>query len=330
MKRTLGGRPVNAIGLGCMNVSHAYGAPLPPEEGARIVDAALDLGYDHFDTARIYGNGRNEVLVGQVLKGRRDKVFLASKMGIYRDATHRWVDCRPETIRTALEQSLTALGVDHIDLYYMHRPDFTVPIEDSVGAMADLVAEGKIGAIGLSEMSAQTLRRAHATHPIAAMQTEYSPWTRNVEIAVLEATHELGVALVAFSPVGRGALCGVLRDPGELHETDMRRHMPRFQSPNWQHNLALVDRLGEIAQGAGVTRAQLCLGWVLSRADNIVTIPGTTSLAHLAENVARPDWLPDAATIAAVDALFTPSAPAGGRYAPAMEEQVGTENFELV
>lgn len=327
MKRSLGGRHVNAIGLGCMNVSHAYGEPLPPAAGARILDRAIELGYDHFDTSRVYGGGRNETLIGEVLKGRRNKVYLASKIGIHFADGRRWIDCSPAAIRAGLDQSLQALQVDHIDLYYMHRRDFTVPIEESVGAMADLVAAGKIGGIGLSEMSAETLRRAHAVHPIAAMQTEYSPWSRNVEIAVLEATRELGTALVAFSPLGRGALCGELRDPATLVQSDLRNFLPRFQTGNWQRNLVLIDLLGKLAAEAGVTPTQLCLGWVLARAEHIHAIPGTTQIAHLEENVARADWVPGADLIAAVDALFTPTAVSGGRYTEELQSQVETEEF---
>ncbi|MFC3172982.1 aldo/keto reductase [Novosphingobium bradum] len=327
MKRTLGGRSVKAIGLGCMNLSHAYGPPLPPTQGARVLDRALELGYDHFDTSRLYGGGRNEDLVGRVLKGRRDRVFLASKTGIHVADGRRWIDCSPAAIRAGLDQSLTALGVDHIDLYYLHRPDFTVPIEDSVGALADQVRAGKIGAIGLSEMNAQTLRRAHAVYPVAAMQTEYSPWTRNVEIAVLDTARELGVALVAFSPLGRGALCGTLRDPASLVAGDMRRDIPRFQPDHWPRNLVLIDRLAALAGEAGVSAAQLCLGWVLSRGDHVHAIPGTTRLDHVAENLARADWRPDADLVARVDALFDPEAISGGRYPPVLQAQVETEDF---
>jgi aryl-alcohol dehydrogenase-like predicted oxidoreductase len=194
--------------------------------GIALLHRAIDLGYDHFDTARLYGHGHNETLVGQALKGKRDKVFLASKMGIFASGDKRGIDCHPDTIRAELEKSLTLLQTDHIDLYYMHRRDFTVPIEDSVGAMADLIQEGKIGAIGLSEMSADTLRRAAAVHPIAAMQTEYSPWTRQAEIAVIEACRDLGTTFVAFSPVARGALANGVRDPQALEEGDIRKAMP--------------------------------------------------------------------------------------------------------
>ncbi|MBC2667033.1 aldo/keto reductase [Novosphingobium flavum] len=327
MKRFLAGRPVNPIGLGCMGLSHGYGVPLTEERAEDVLLKALDLGYDHFDTARIYGVGRNELLIGRVLGGRRGEFLLASKMGIILDDGPRRIDCSPATIRRECEKSLKALGTDHIDLYYMHRPDYTVPIEESVGAMAELVREGKIGAIGLSEMNATTLRRAVAVHPIAAMQNEYSPWTRNVEIAVIEACAEHGVAMIAFSPVGRGALCGELRDVAGLYEGDLRRPMPRFIGENWAHNLELIDAFVAIAAELGVTPAQLSLGWVLAHGDHLHAIPGTTNLAHLAENVARMDWRPDAATVARINALFVPSAVHGHRYPEALRQQVETEEF---
>jgi len=214
--RPINGRPTNPIGLGCMSLSWAYG-PRPADiDGIALLHRAIELGYDHFDTARLYGEGHNETLVGEALRGRRDKVFLASKMGIFASGERRGIDCRPETIREQLEVSLRLLQTDHIDLYYMHRRDFTVPIEESVAAMADLIKEGKMGAIGLSEMSADTLRRACAVHPIAAMQTEYSPWTRQAEIAVIDACRELGTTFVAFSPVGRGALANGVADPAAV------------------------------------------------------------------------------------------------------------------
>lgn len=327
MQRTIGGRTVKAIGLGCMNVFHAYQPALPWDEAGRLFDRALELGYDHFDTARLYGAGRSEELIGEVLSGRRNRFFLASKMGIFAEDGRRWIDCRPDTIRAELEKSLRALRTDHIDLYYMHRRDFAVPIEESVGAMADLITEGKMGAIGLSEMSAETLRRAHATHPIAAMQSEYSPFARNVEIALLEATRELGVALVAFSPVARGALCGTLRDTSALSPNDIRRQFPRYQGENWAHNLQLVGAFCGLAAETGVTPAQLSLGWVLAKGEHVVAIPGTASLDHLAENLARADWLPTAGMVARIDALFAPGTVAGARYPENLRPQIDTEEF---
>ena len=327
MTRTIAAKPVNPVGLGCMNLSWAYGRPPSVKDGAKLLHRALDLGYDHLDTARIYGLGKNETLIGETLKGRRGEFFLASKTGIIVDGDKRRIDCHPDTIRAACEESLRLLQTDHIDLYYLHRRDFTVPIEDSIGALAELVAAGKIGAIGLSEMSADTLRKASAVHPIAAMQTEYSPWTRQVEIAVLAATAELGTALVAFSPVGRGALANGVHDIAALEETDLRRNMPRFSPENWPHNAALIDRYNALAAAAGVTPAQLSLGWVLAQGEHVHVIPGSANIAHVEENMARYDWRPDAATMAKVDALITNDTVAGPRYPAAMQRTIDTEDY---
>lgn len=325
--RPIAGRPTNPVGLGCMSLSWAYGGRPGDEDGLRLLDRAIEIGYDHFDTARLYGLGHNETQVGKALKGKRDKVFLASKMGIFASGEKRGIDCHPDTIRSELEVSLRLLQTDHIDLYYMHRRDFTVPIEESVGAMADLVREGKIGAIGLSEMSADTLRKAAAVHPIAAMQTEYSPWTRQAEIAVLDACRELGTTFVAFSPVARGVLANGVQDPAALEEKDIRRAMPRFQGDNWTHNYGLVQQFNAIATRAGVTPAQLSLAWVLSRGDHVVAIPGTGKIAHLEENIARWDWAIPAAVAAEVDALINQQTVAGHRYAGAMLPTIDTEDF---
>jgi aryl-alcohol dehydrogenase-like predicted oxidoreductase len=327
MTRTIAGRAVNPIGLGCMSLSWAYGTPPSVEDGAKLLHRALDLGYNHLDTARIYGEGKNETLIGETLKGRRNQFFLASKTGIFVDGKTRRIDCRPEMIRGALEESLRLLQTDHIDLYYLHRRDFDTPIEDSIGELARAVEAGKIGSIGLSEMSADTLRKASAVHPIAAMQTEYSPQTRNPEIAVLDACRETGTTFVAFSPVGRGTLCGLLRDTQSLPEADPRRSWPRFVGENWMKNLVLIDAFGDIARDVGVTPAQLALGWVLSRADHIVAIPGTTNIAHLEENIARSDWRPDAATVASIDALINQDTVAGHRYPAAQQGTIDTEDF---
>ena len=325
--RPINGRNTKPIGLGCMSLSWAYGPRPADEDGIALLHRAIELGYDHLDTARLYGQGHNETLVGQALQGRRDKVFLASKMGIFASGDKRGIDCSPKTIREQLEISLQLLRTDHIDLYYMHRRDFTVPIEESVGAMADLIKEGKMGAIGLSEMSADTLRRAAAVHPIAAMQTEYSPWTRQAEIAVIDACRELGTTFVAFSPVGRGALAKGVDDPAALEQGDLRPGMPRFQGANWQHNLGLVHRFNALATGAGVTPAQLSLGWVLGQGDHIVAIPGTKNIAHLEENIARWDWTIPAELAAQVDALINHQTVAGHRYAAAMLSTIDTEDF---
>jgi aryl-alcohol dehydrogenase-like predicted oxidoreductase len=325
--RTLAGRAVNPIGLGCMSLSWAYSGRPADAYGARLLERALDLGYDHLDTARLYGMGHNETLIGQTLKSHRHRFVLASKMGIFASGDKRGIDCHPDTIRVELEKSLQALQTDHIDLYYMHRRDFTVPIEDSVGAMADLIKEGKVGAIGLSEMSADTLRKAAEVHPIAAMQTEYSPWTRNPELAVLEACRETGTTFVAFSPVARGVLANGVPDPEALESSDIRRTMPRFQGENWASNHELVLAYNAIATRAGVTPAQLSLAWVLSRGEHVVAIPGTAKIEHLEENIARWDWEIPAAVVAEVDALINQQTVAGHRYHEAIRSTIDTEDF---
>lgn len=325
--RTINGRAVNPIGLGCMSLSWAYGTPPSPEDGAKLLHRALDIGYNHLDTARIYGEGRNETLIGNTLKGRRSEFFLASKTGIFVDGDKRRVDCRPEMIRGAIEVSLKLLQTDHIDLYYLHRRDFDTPIEDSVGELARAVEAGKIGSIGLSEMSAETLRKAAAVHPIAAMQTEYSPQTRNPEIAVLDACRALGTTFVAFSPVGRGSLPGTLRDPAALPDGDLRKSWPRFTGENWAKNLELIDAFGALARKTGVSAAQLALGWALAQSDHIVTIPGTANIAHLEENIARADWRPDDHIIAKVDALLNQHTVAGPRYPTGQQRAIDTEEF---
>jgi aryl-alcohol dehydrogenase-like predicted oxidoreductase len=310
-----------------MNIVWGYGLLPSPQDCARLLDQAIDRGYDHLDTARIYGLGKSEELIGEILHERRDRFYLASKTGIRVDGEKRHSDSRPEFIRAALEESLRLLRTDHIDLYYLHRRDFTVPIEESVGALADLVKEGKIGGIGLSEMSAETLRRAHATHPIAAMQTEYSLWTRQVEIAVLDTCRELGVTLVAFSPLGRGALGGLLRDPSVLPDGDMRRTMPRFQADHWPQNLSTLDRFFALADQAGVTPAQLALAWVLSRGDHLVAIPGTTCIPHMEENIATTGLRIDAAIIAQAGEIISPGTISGSRYPPHMQRSIDTEEY---
>lgn len=326
-RRQINGRDVNPVGLGCMSLSWAYGTPPSEDYAVQLLNRALDLGYDHLDTANIYGLGHNETLLGKALKGRRKEFFLATKMGIIVDGPNRGVDCKPATITACVEQSLERLQTDHIDLYYMHRRDFATPIEESMQAMAQLVQAGKIGAVGLSEMSADTLRRAHAVHPVAAVQTEYSLWTRNPEIAVLEACRELGVTFVAFSPVGRGVLANGVRDMAALPEKDLRHTMPRFNADNWPRNLALIDAFNAIAARAGVTPAQLSLAWVHSRGDHIVTIPGTASIPHLEENIARWDWDLPAGVAAELDALINQQTVSGGRYGPMIQKTIDTEEF---
>lgn len=323
--RTIGGQAVHPVGLGCMSLGAVYGGQPDEAESEALLLRALDLGYTHFDTARIYGDGLSEDRIGRILKHRRSEIFLASKCGIVGSGTARLIDCRPETIRAALEESLRLLQTDHVDLYYMHRRDRDTPIEESVGAMADLIREGKMLGIGLSEMSADTLRRAAAVHPIAAIQNEYSPWVRNVELGVLDACRELGTAMVAFSPVGRGALANGVVDPAALAEGDMRRAFPRFSAENWSHNRPLIARFNTLAADAGVTPAQLALGWVLAKDPLVHVIPGTKSLAHLEENIARADWQPDDATMAAVDELMAEGKVAGHRYPPLLLQTIDTE-----
>jgi len=300
------------------------------EDAAKVLNRALDLGYNHLDTARLYGAGRNEELLGAALAGRRGEFFLASKTGIIIDGPKRHTDCRPETLFREVEISLKALRTDHIDLYYLHRRDFKVPIEDSIGALAELVRQGKIGAIGVSETGAEAIRRGHGVHPIAAVQTEYSLWTRNVEIAVLDTCRELGIALVAFSPLARGVLADGLRDRETLLEGDIRYPQPRFNAENWPHNLTLADAFNAIAAREGVTPAQLSLAWVLSRGDHVHAIPGTTRMDHLAENVARIEWRPDDAVLAECDALINRRTVAGPRYAAPMQKTIDTEEFPEV
>lgn len=329
--RRIGPFSVSAIGLGCMNLSHAYGQPPPVEQAERLLLAALDQGVTLFDTAALYGFGANETLVGRVLKSHRDRITLCSKGGMagvsFPDGVKRVIDGSPAAIRRNCEDSLKRLGTEVIDLYYLHRWHKAVPIEDSVGEMARLVAEGKVRALGLSEVSATTLRRAHAVHPIAAVQSEYSLWSRNAEIAVLEACREIGAAYVAFSPVARAYLTGTLRDVSGFDAKDIRRGMPRFSPAHYAANLALLDRHTAIANEVGCTPAQLALAWLLAKADHIVPIPGTTSVAHLQEDLGAAAVSLSAAVVARLDALFAPSAISGPRYNATNQAEIDTEDF---
>ena len=327
MPRTIAGRPLHPVGLGCMNVSWAYGTPPSHDECVALLQEAVDLGYDHFDTARIYGAGKNEALLAEALKGRRDRVFLASKTGIVVDGARRGVDCSPEYIAADIDKSLALLETDFIDLYYLHRFDPKVPVADSVGALVQAIEAGKIGAYGVSEWSSAHVREAHAVHPMAAVQTEYSLWTRNVELGVLETCEELDIALVAFSPLGRGALCGVLTDPSTLEEKDLRTRMPRFQPEHWARNLALIEQFVALAEQAGVTPAQLALKWVLSRGDNVHVIPGTTSPTHLADNVRAAGAEVSLAVLDEADRLINQETVAGHRYHAAILPTIDTEEF---
>jgi aryl-alcohol dehydrogenase-like predicted oxidoreductase len=288
-KRQLGvdGPEVSEIGLGCMGMSAFYGAT-DEGEAVRTIHRALELGCNFLDTSDMYGPHTNERLLGGAIKDRREQVFLATKFGIKLEMTdppRRAIDGSPAYVKEACEGSLQRLGVEHIDLYYQHRVDPKTPIEETVGAMAELVKQGKVRHLGLSEASAATIRRAHAVHPITALQSEYSLWTRDVEQDVLPTLHELGIALVAYSPLGRGFLSGRFSSPEELDEGDFRRYGPRFSGENLTHNLQLAERVKELAQEKGVTPGQLALAWVLSRGEHVVPIPGTKRVKYLEENL---------------------------------------------
>jgi aryl-alcohol dehydrogenase-like predicted oxidoreductase len=319
-QRTLGpkGPTVSAIGLGCMSMSPGVYGPADDASSIRTIHRALDLGVSFLDTAEIYGGGHNEELVGKAIAGRRDEVFLATKFGLVRPAGGSGygklnVDGRPETVRRAIEGSLHRLKVDYIDLYYQHRVDFNVPIEETVGAMAELVKQGKVRYIGLSEANHQNIRRAHAVHPITAVQSEYSLWSRDIEEnGVLETVNELGIGLVPYSPLGRGFLSGELRSADDLPAGDFRRTLPRFSPENFSKNLDIVVRVRALAEEEKVTPAQIALAWVLSQGEHVVPIPGTTRIERLEENAAAANIALSDSDIAALDALA--QAVQGTRY----------------
>jgi aryl-alcohol dehydrogenase-like predicted oxidoreductase len=311
-----------------MSLSHAYGTPPAPEAAEEVLRRALDLGYTHFDTAALYGFGANETLVGRALGNRRREFVLATKGGMFRNAEgQRAIDGRPETVKQHCDESLSRLGTDAIDLYYLHRWDKRVPIEDSVGALADLVRAGKVRAIGLSEVSAPTIRRAHRVHPIAAVQTEYSLWTRNPEVAVLDVCADLDITLVAFSPLARGFLTGALRDVTTLPPKDIRLAMPRFQGDHFARNLTLLDGLSDIARESGASMGQVALAWLLAQSPRIVPIPGTTQPAHLAENVAAVDVRLTAAAMRRLDSLINAGTVSGARYNESVQAEIDTEEI---
>jgi len=318
------------MGLGCMELSHAYGVAPPAEDGVRMLRTALDEGVHLLDTATLYGGGRNEELVGRALKGRRDDALVASKGGMALVDGVKTIDGRPATLKAQVDASLARLGIERIDLYYLHRWDRAVPIAESVGALAEAVAAGKIGAIGLSEVSVARLREALAVAPIAAVQNEYSLWSRNPELGMLEATREAGVALVAFSPVARGFLAGGVEDPEALAPKDIRRAMPRFQPDHWPTNASLLPEWRVLAAEAGCTPAQLALAWVLSRGEHVVAIPGTTSLEHLRENRSAEELAVDPAVLARAGSLIDTATVSGQRYSAAQSAEVDAETFDRV
>lgn len=310
-----GGLEVPAIGLGCMGMSEFYGAS---EETASIalLHHAIDRGVTFWDTADMYGSGHNERLIGQALRGRRDEVVLATKFAVIRgpQGEFQGVSGRPEYVKQACDASLERLGVDHIDLYYQHRVDPQVPIEDTVGAMAELVQEGKVRFLGLSEAAAATLRRAVAVHPITALQSEYSLWSRDLEDEILPACRELGIGLVAYSPLGRGFLSGAIRSPDDLAEDDWRRMNPRFQGDAFEANLELVRRIEGLADAKSCTPAQLALAWLLAQGDDVVAIPGTRRAERLDENAAAVEVSLGEDELAEIDAVIPRDMVTGGRY----------------
>jgi len=322
------GPRVSAVGLGCMGMSAYYGER-DQDESIRTLNRALDLGVNFLDTADAYGVGANEELVGSVLQNRRDEAVLATKFGIRMSGPNgtsgsATIDSSPEYVVQACNASLARLGVDVIDLYYLHRRNPNVPIEDTVGAMAGLVEAGKVRHLGLSEVSADTLRAAHAVHPITALQTEYSLWERGVEAEILPTARELGISLVAYSPVGRGFLSGAITSMDDLDEDDYRRNDPRFAGDNFAANLALVEQVRKLAEQIGVTAVQLALAWLLSRGDDVVPIPGTKRVKYLEENAAAAELTLTAEQLASLEAALPAGGAAGDRYPEAALKRLNT------
>ena len=331
-QRKIGPFTVSAIGLGCMNLSHAYGPPVSAEQGERVLLSALDAGVTHFDTATLYGFGANEELVGRVMKKHRQSFMLASKCGMSgvpdaQGVKKKHIDGRPETLARQVEDSLRRLQTDVIDLYYLHRFDKKIPIEESVGALGEMVRKGHIRAVGLSEVSAGTLRRAHKEFPITAVQTEYSLWTRNPEIAVLKAAREIGAAFVAFSPLARAYLTGKLTDVSTFDARDIRKAMPRFEPETYAKNLKLLAPYQALAEEAECTPAQLALAWLLHMGEDIIPIPGTTSVAHLDEDVGAAKISLSADLIGRVEEIINERTVVGPRYNAQGEAEVDTETF---
>jgi aryl-alcohol dehydrogenase-like predicted oxidoreductase len=314
--KTLGddGLTVPMQGLGCMGMSQSYGAA-DPDEARATIDRALDLGVTFLDTSDVYGDGHNEEFVGRAIADKRDRVVLATKFSLTSDGSGGMtVNGRPEYVRSAIDASLGRLGTDHVDLYYQHRVDPTVPIEGNVGAMAELVAAGKVRHLGLSEASSATLERASAIHPIAALQSEWSLWTRDLEDDVLATARRLGIGIVPFSPLGRGFLTGTLRSPDDFEKNDMRRHNPRFQGDNFTRNLELVDEVRALADEKNCTAGQLALAWVLAQGEDVVPIPGTKRRSYLEENIAAGEISLTPQEISRLDAIVPMGVAAGARY----------------
>ncbi|HEX2585891.1 MAG TPA: aldo/keto reductase [Steroidobacteraceae bacterium] len=318
---------VSELGFGCMNLNHAYEPRLSFDRAQDLLKAAFDAGVTHFDTAALYGFGVNEEWVGAGIKSFRSKIYLASKCGMTGINGKRVIDGKPETLKSTCEEALRRLQVDHIDLYYLHRWDKKVPIEESMGAMADLINKGWIGAIGLSEVSAATLRKAHAIHPVAAVQNEYSLWTRNAELGLLDACKELNIALVTFSPLGRGFLARDSRSGFDFLPSDLRRVMPRFQSPHLERNLLLLKRYEELALSAGCTPAQLALAWLLQRSPQVLPLFGTTSIEHLHENVQASSVMISSDVLRKAEEIFEHTKISGARYPLEALQEVDTEEF---
>ena len=330
MERRLGEWSVPALGLGCMNLSHAYGVPPTKQEATKVLHSALDLGVKHFDSAALYGFGRNEELVGEVLKPHRSEIVLVSKCGMRGVNGVRTIDGRPEMLRKDIEASLQRLQTDVIDLYYLHRFDILtpVPIEESIGELSRMVEEGKVLSLGLSEVSAEVIRAAHKVHHIAVVQSEYSLWSRNAELGALQTCADLNIAFVAFSPLARGFLTSVDIDPTTFAEKDIRRGMPRFNEPHFSQNLRWLREFREVANEADCTPAQLALAWVLAQGEHVHVIPGTTSVDHLNENWRALGKQPSGTVLKKVSSIVDRAKVSGRRYPEATQREIVTEEFE--